>query len=374
MNKHKNDFSYIEPLKNFFNIPLNRRIVVASFLLVTGIYSYFASFNSKVIFPGREAADFDFYNDIGNGGNSEILYSSISDSTIDIGFVLRDGFDSPYVGINITNNNASIFRMSPYNRILIEIAGQQVRSVGFSLYASNIYGANNEEVCFYENIDISSERKQYVINLENLKIPDWWYWSHNIPVDERIEPNLQYIYRINIGTAYGSASDIERSLRIYSISFKRDNSSLLLSLIAAEFLLILILLVKDYIKSHKNSSVTIKYKAVDVEREKHQLNSFFDYINNNFQDAGLTLNLVSSHTGINKRRITSSIQKSFGCNFKTYVNKLRINESKRLLAETELHMGEIAFKVGFSNQTHFNRVFKNLEGINPSEFRENTRR
>ena len=65
------------------------------------------------------------------------------------------------------------------------------------------------------------------------------------------------------------------------------------------------------------------------------------------------------------------IQKSFECNFKTYVNRLRINESKRLLAETELNMGEIAFKVGFSNQTHFNRVFKNFENISPSDYREN---
>jgi YesN/AraC family two-component response regulator len=80
---------------------------------------------------------------------------------------------------------------------------------------------------------------------------------------------------------------------------------------------------------------------------------------------------VSDNTGINQRRIASSIQQSFGCNFKTYVNKLRINESKRLLLESEMNMGEIAFKVGFSNQTHFNRVFKNLEGISPSEFIEN---
>jgi AraC-like DNA-binding protein len=33
-------------------------------------------------------------------------------------------------------------------------------------------------------------------------------------------------------------------------------------------------------------------------------------------------------------------------------------------------MGEIAFKVGFNNQSHFNRVFKSMVGINPSEFRE----
>lgn len=370
MKKHKNGVSYFELLKKFFKVRLNNWIVISSILIGCGIYFYFASFGREVIFPGKNSADFEFYNDNGNGGNSEILYQSISDSTIDLEFILREGFDSPYVGINITNKNDSVFHISPYNQLSFDISGNQVRSIGFSLYAGNIFSESNEEVCFYENIDINNERKQYVVDLKDLKIPDWWYGSHNIPTDESMEPDLQHIYRINFGTAFGSAADVERSLRIYSIYFDRDNSGLMMFLIGAEILLILILLVKDYFKAYKSLPVTITYKAVDVEKEKNQLNSFLEYINNNFHNPELTLKQVSEKTGINQRRITSSIQKSFGCNFKTYINKLRINESKRLLTETELYMGEIAYKVGFSNQTHFNRVFKNFENISPSEYRD----
>ena len=141
--------------------------------------------------------------------------------------------------------------------------------------------------------------------------------------------------------------------------------------ISAEFILILILGVIHYIKAYKALPVTVTYKAVDIENENRHINSFLDYIGNNFHDPRLTLAQVSDQTGINQRRIAASIQQTFGCNFKTYVNKLRINESKRLLVESELNMGEIAFKVGFSNQTHFNRVFKSFQGISPSEFLEN---
>ena len=163
-------------------------------------------------------------------------------------------------------------------------------------------------------------------------------------------------------------------LRIYSISFERDNTNLILFLISVELVLIFLLGVIHYIKGYKALPVTITYKPVDTENENRQINGFLYYINNNFHDPCLTLRQVSSQTGINQRRIAATIQQTFGCNFKTYVNKLRINESKRLLVESELNMGEIAFKVGFNNQTHFNRVFKNFEGISPSEFLENAQK
>jgi AraC-like DNA-binding protein len=370
MNKYKKGIWNIKLLKNFFDIRLTKWIVISSIVLCLSIYLYFLSFRQKVIFPGKNVAIFEFYTDSANGGNSKILYHHISDSTIDLNFKLKDGFVAPYVGINITNKNDSVFNLAPYNRLHLEITGEQIRSVGFSLYASDVYSASKKEVCFYENLDINTERRQYFIDLDKLKVPDWWYGKNNIPSDERFKPDLQNIYRINIGTAYASASDIKRSLRIYSISFKRNNAYLFLFLILAEFTLIFLLGIIHYIKSYKAHSVTITYKAVDIENENRQINSFLYYINNNFHDHSLTLKQVSDQTGINQRRITASIQRTFECNFKTYVNKLRINESKRLLIESELNMGEIAFKVGFSNQTHFNRVFKSLEGITPSEFLE----
>lgn len=371
MTNYKKGILKIEVLQNFFDIRLNRWIIVSSIALLLSVYLYFSSFHQEIIFPVRNTAKFEFYNDNGNGGNSVILYHNISDTTIDMEFKLKDGFIAPYVGINITNKNDSVFNLSSYNRLRIEIAGEQIRSIGFSLYASNVYGTSKKGIFFYENLDIDLKRKQYFIDLDKLKIPEWWYGTNNVPVDERIEPDLKYVYRINIGTAYTSAADIKRSLRIYSILFERDNTGLILNLVLAELILVSLLIVIHYIRAYKALPVTITYKAVDVEDENRQINSFLYYINNNFHDHNLTLQQVSEQTGISQRRITASIQQTYSCNFKTYVNKLRINESKRLLVESELNMGEIAFKVGFSNQTHFNRVFKSLEGISPSEFLQN---
>jgi AraC-like DNA-binding protein len=373
MKKNKKGVLNIELLKNFFHIGLNRWIVFSSLFILSSVYIYYSAYHPKMIFPAESGTTIDFFNDSGNGGTSELLKQSISDSTIELKFRLKDGFQSPYVGISFHNETDSVFNEAHYNRLYLEISGEQLRTIGFSLFAGNEFSKNKNEVCFYENIDIDAERKQYVIDLDKLKVPEWWYASNNVPVDEKFEPDLQYIYSINIGTAFAAASDVSRSIKIYSLYFERDNKSLILLLISLELIIILLVAAGHYIKAYKTTPVMITYKAVDVEKENQHINSFLDYINNHFHDSNLTLRLVSEQTGINQRRITSYIQKSFGCNFKTYVNRLRINESKRLLVESELNMGETAFKVGFSNQTHFNRVFKNFEGISPSEYRENIR-
>jgi AraC-like DNA-binding protein len=371
MSKDKNGGFDFKLLKNFFNVRFNIWIIVSSIFISLFIYLYYSSFPHAAIFPARNDVSYEFYNDSGNGGNSTILYHHISDSTIDVDFLLKEGFASPYVGITITNKNDSVFNLEPYNRLRLEVEGEQIRSIGIGIFAGNAYSASKKEVCFNENLDIGPERTQHVIDLDRLKVPDWWYGANNIPTDEKIKPDLKTIYRITIGNALTTASDVKRSLRIYSISFERDNGRLILFLVSANFIIILLLCGIHYTKAYKALPVTITYKAVDTENENRQINSFLHYINNNFHDPRLSLKQVSDQTGINQRRITASIQQAFECNFKTYINKLRINEAKRLLVESELNMGEIAFKVGFSNQTHFNRVFKSFEEISPSEFQQN---
>jgi AraC-like DNA-binding protein len=59
---------------------------------------------------------------------------------------------------------------------------------------------------------------------------------------------------------------------------------------------------------------------------------------------------------------------------KTYMNFLldiRIgNACKLLTKKTDLSIAEIAYKSGFNNLTNFNRKFKSIKGLTPSEFRK----
>jgi AraC-like DNA-binding protein len=56
-------------------------------------------------------------------------------------------------------------------------------------------------------------------------------------------------------------------------------------------------------------------------------------------------------------------------NIVNYINKLRIEEAKRLLRETDQTINEIALSLGYNNNQSFNRFFKKYEGVTPGEFR-----
>ena len=53
-----------------------------------------------------------------------------------------------------------------------------------------------------------------------------------------------------------------------------------------------------------------------------------------------------------------------------YINVTRIMNAQRMLMETEKNITEVGRETGFSNLTHFNRVFKQVTGMTPSGFRK----
>ena len=60
---------------------------------------------------------------------------------------------------------------------------------------------------------------------------------------------------------------------------------------------------------------------------------------------------------------------STGLSFKEYLNKVRIEESKILLLNTDFSIIDIAIAVGFEDQSYFSKVFKKYTGTTPKQFR-----
>ena len=62
-------------------------------------------------------------------------------------------------------------------------------------------------------------------------------------------------------------------------------------------------------------------------------------------------------------------KKVTGINFTEYVSRVRTEKAKNLLLNPNLRISEIAYEVGFQSLTHFNRVFKNIVGESPTDYR-----
>lgn len=53
-----------------------------------------------------------------------------------------------------------------------------------------------------------------------------------------------------------------------------------------------------------------------------------------------------------------------------YLQKLRVEEAKRLLESTELPMEDISEQTGYSDTSFFRHLFKRLTGLTPGEYRQ----
>ena len=86
----------------------------------------------------------------------------------------------------------------------------------------------------------------------------------------------------------------------------------------------------------------------------------------------LSLQQVSDELEINPAYLSREFSKYFeNLSFGEYIRKMRIEKAIHLMESTNYSLTEIAYLTGFSDQSHFNRIFKKQTGQNPSQYKKN---
>lgn len=93
------------------------------------------------------------------------------------------------------------------------------------------------------------------------------------------------------------------------------------------------------------------------------------YINNHYREP-LTLEMVSREIGFNPTYFSVVFKKETGFNFSEYLKKIRIENAKTFLLDTESSVEDISYEVGYRDIKYFSKLFKKLTGITPTEFRK----
>ena len=79
---------------------------------------------------------------------------------------------------------------------------------------------------------------------------------------------------------------------------------------------------------------------------------------------------LATRIGVNSKYVSDFLRFHYGETFMSFVNRLRVEESKRLLQKENLSMEEISDMAGYSNVSTFYRNFTKVTGMSPSKFRE----
>ncbi|WP_262506789.1 AraC family transcriptional regulator [Sporocytophaga myxococcoides] len=92
------------------------------------------------------------------------------------------------------------------------------------------------------------------------------------------------------------------------------------------------------------------------------------YVMNNFQNT-ITLDMVSKFIGMEKASFCVFFKKMTKTSFFSYLTEYRIEASCKLLLNTSLSVAEVCNASGFSDVPYYNRVFKRLKGMTPTQYR-----
>ena len=87
------------------------------------------------------------------------------------------------------------------------------------------------------------------------------------------------------------------------------------------------------------------------------------------------LKKISNNLELNPSYLSREFSKYFeDLNFGEYIRKIRIEKAITLIQNSNYSLTEIAYLTGFSDQSHFTRIFKQHTGKNPSSYRKNLKK
>ena len=93
-----------------------------------------------------------------------------------------------------------------------------------------------------------------------------------------------------------------------------------------------------------------------------------EYIDANHTE-DLSLGVVAQAAHMSTFYFCKQFKKSTGLSFTDYLGRVRIEKAKEHLLKPNTRVSEVAYEVGFQSLTHFNRVFKKVNGESPTTYR-----
>jgi AraC-like DNA-binding protein len=132
-----------------------------------------------------------------------------------------------------------------------------------------------------------------------------------------------------------------------------------------------LLLILNELSVKKNLKFLSSENSISAfnQTESKVINDVYKYVAENFQKE-IRFSNAASVANMQKAAFCRYFKRKTKKKFTEFVNETRIMHARKLLAETDKTVIEIAFRCGYENTSYFNRQFRLCCKLSPSEFRD----
>ncbi|WP_371866077.1 helix-turn-helix domain-containing protein [Duganella radicis] len=219
------------------------------------------------------------------------------------------------------------------------------------------------------------------LNLAHMNIPQWWFDMLKQDISHQMY-KLERVAKIGFGTSSQSPRNVDSYVEISELSLNGRDYRYIAGLVV--FLVVggvafgvwfffahARALLASLNTQLKQDLPLMAYRQLTLEpyRDKEKA-AVLRFIASNYANAELDLETVVAETAVNRKKVNEVLKAELGMTFSAYLNKLRLTEAARLLADSNTAtVAEIAYSVGYANVSYFNKLFKDEYGCTPKAFR-----
>jgi AraC-like DNA-binding protein len=113
----------------------------------------------------------------------------------------------------------------------------------------------------------------------------------------------------------------------------------------------------------------VQMQGEDNDTDHDRINAIVDRITADVASP-LSAGELAAEMGMSESQFSRFFRRATGNNFTDFVNRIRVNRACQLLMQSDRQVMHICYEVGFQNVANFNRRFRDIKGMTPSEFRQ----
>ncbi|WP_370836186.1 helix-turn-helix domain-containing protein [Clostridium tertium] len=118
-------------------------------------------------------------------------------------------------------------------------------------------------------------------------------------------------------------------------------------------------MILDYTE-HVNKVKMYNYSSAILKCQKYIFQHLYEKI---------SLSILADYSSMNPCYLSHLFKKEVGVSISDYIQKERIEESKKLILSGKKSLVDIYVPLGFIDQSHFSKTFKKFVGITPKEYK-----